>query len=143
MVIKINKYVVCYNPCSGHRTCVESSVSTVPTSMNFGKRLFIVPTKSSIGELESNFPLITNNNLRCDDRVERSYNTSSAFTHVSAVSGSSKSVRRIALEKLNVTLSRWGDGIGRRIVWTSAKKYLGCASCISTCLKAVKSVREV
>lgn len=133
-----------YIPCSGHRPIsVDTSLSTIPTSMNLGKRLLIVPTKSLIGEVESNFPLMTNNSLRCGHRVERSYNTSSAFIHVLTVSGPSKSTCRISWEKLNVTLSRWGEGTGRRIVWTSAKKQMGCVSPISTCLKAVNRTREV
>ena len=122
---------------------VEISVSTIPTSMNLGKRYLIVPAKSSIGEVGSNFPLMTNNSLRCGHRVERSYRTSSAFVHVLVVSDPSKSARRMSFEKLNVTFSKCGDGTGRRMVWTSAKKHTGCVNLISTCLKAVKPVREV
>ena len=111
--------------------------------MNLGNKLPIVPAKSSIGELGSNFPLMTNNNLRCSRRVESSYKTSSAFVHVLVVSGSSKSARRILCEKLNVTLSKRGEGTCRSTVWTSAKKHAGCANLISACLNAVKPTREV
>ena len=101
------KYIVHYSPCSGRREMsVETSVSTLPLSMNLGKRLLIVQSKSSIGEFKSNFPLITNNNLRCGHRIERSYKTSSACAQAPTVSGSSKSVRAIFWEKLNVTLSK-------------------------------------
>ena len=101
------QYIVHYIPCSGHRAIsVETSVSTIPTSMNLGKRLLIVPTKSSIGEVESNFPLMTNSSLRRGHLVERSYNTSSALIHALAVSGPDKSASRMSCEKLNVTLSR-------------------------------------
>lgn len=104
-------------PCSGHpETSVEISVSTIPTSMNLGKGHLIVPTKSSIGEAGSNFPLMTNSNLCRGHRVERSDKTSSAFVHVLAVSGPSRSARRMSCEKWNVTLSKWGDGTGRRMV---------------------------
>lgn len=85
---------------------VETSVSTIPTSMNLGKRLLIVPTKSSIGEVESNFPLMTNNSLRCGNLAERSYKTSSAFLHALIVSAPAKSASRMACKKRNVTLSR-------------------------------------